>query len=320
MNSPVHVAAAAIFGADGRLLITRRAADAHQGGLWEFPGGKVEAEETVEKALCRELQEELGIEPTEYQPLIQIPFEYSDKSVLLDVWKVHQFSGEAKAMENQPMSWVSVDELDRQCFPAANRAIIDALQLPDHYMITGDHDGDDQRFLRRCQEAMDQGVAMIQFRSKHLSDERSSALLSKLRLICSEYGCRLIINGSFSLAEKVGADGVHLNGQQLNQLSGDEMAARERNPNWWLGASCHSRLQLEQADSLGVRYLSLSPVLPTATHPDAPTLGWDQFEQLVKSVSVPVYALGGMKPELISEVVQRGGQGVAAIRCYWGEF
>lgn len=88
MVKRVHVAAAVIRGVDGRILLARRADTQHQGGLWEFPGGKVEADESVATALSRELQEELGIQVTTARPLIKVQHDYPDKQVLLDVWEV----------------------------------------------------------------------------------------------------------------------------------------------------------------------------------------------------------------------------------------
>ncbi len=174
----IHVAAAAIFGEDGRLLITRRPDHAHQGGLWEFPGGKVEPGETVQQALFRELKEELGIEPRDYIPLIRIPFSYPDKTVLLDVWRVRSFDGKPQGLEGQPMRWVSVNQLDRAEFPAANCAIIDSLQLPDRYLITGDYT-DPEDFLGRLQRALAAGIRMVQLRDKTAIPDQTNLLLSK---------------------------------------------------------------------------------------------------------------------------------------------
>src|SRR3954465_8084222 len=78
----VHVAAAVIRGTDGKILIARRADTQHQGGLWEFPGGKVEPGEAVEAALARELQEELGITVEAARPLIKVTHDYPDKQIL----------------------------------------------------------------------------------------------------------------------------------------------------------------------------------------------------------------------------------------------
>jgi 8-oxo-dGTP diphosphatase len=126
---PVHVAVGVIVDEAGRILITRRAASTHQGGLWEFPGGKVEPGESVQEALARELYEELGIRigPAAI-PLLEIQHSYADKAVLLDVWVVSEFSGCAQGREGQPLAWVVPSEFDSYDFPAANVSIIEAVK------------------------------------------------------------------------------------------------------------------------------------------------------------------------------------------------
>ncbi|CAA0096264.1 8-oxo-dGTP diphosphatase [Zhongshania aliphaticivorans] len=129
----VHVAVGVIFNSQGQILIARRHNDAHQGGLWEFPGGKVESGETVCEALGRELHEELGItiQSSSCAQLIEIRHDYSDKVVLLDVWTVSDFDGEPSGKEGQPLRWVDRKLLSDYAFPAANIAIIDALLKAD---------------------------------------------------------------------------------------------------------------------------------------------------------------------------------------------
>ena len=123
----VHVAVGVILDADRNILITRRAPDAHQGDLWEFPGGKVEAGESLTEALARELREELGIVIGRTSALLEVRHDYGDKSVLLDVHVVWEFSGEARALEGQPMAWVAPAELGGYSFPAANMPIVAAV-------------------------------------------------------------------------------------------------------------------------------------------------------------------------------------------------
>jgi 8-oxo-dGTP diphosphatase len=123
----VHVAVGVILDADRNILITRRAPDAHQGDLWEFPGGKVEAGESLTLALARELREELGIVIGRTSALLEVRHDYGDKSVLLDVHVVWEFSGEARALEDQPMAWVAPVALGNYAFPAANEAIVEAV-------------------------------------------------------------------------------------------------------------------------------------------------------------------------------------------------
>lgn len=123
----LHVAAAVIYNPLGHILIARRPLDKHQGGLWEFPGGKVEADENARQALCRELFEELGIQVMAAQPLMQIPYEYPERHVLLDVFSVTAFEGEARGCEGQPLAWVEASELIHYPFPAANQPILDRI-------------------------------------------------------------------------------------------------------------------------------------------------------------------------------------------------
>lgn len=126
--SEVHVAVGVVLDDTHQILITKRAADSHQGGLWEFPGGKVEAGESVTQALARELKEELGIEPGRTSSLLQVKHDYGDKQVLLDVHVVWDFSGTAAGLENQPLLWVPFSALSQYRFPAANVPIVEAIQ------------------------------------------------------------------------------------------------------------------------------------------------------------------------------------------------
>jgi len=123
----VHVVAGIVRDTRGHILISRRHEHLHQGGLWEFPGGKVEADESVGEALARELLEELAVTVLVAEPFRQIRHDYPDKSVLLDFWLVSEFSGDARGVEGQPIEWVSVAALRDYEFPAANVPIVDAL-------------------------------------------------------------------------------------------------------------------------------------------------------------------------------------------------
>lgn len=124
----VHVAVGVILDEQRNVLIARRADDAHQGGLWEFPGGKVECGEKLESALARELREELGILIGRTSPLLQVRHDYGDKAVLLDVHVVWDFEGEARGVERQPLRWVAASELAAFTFPAANEPIVGAVR------------------------------------------------------------------------------------------------------------------------------------------------------------------------------------------------
>lgn len=124
----IHVAAGVIVSKSGDILLALRPQTAHQGGLWEFPGGKVEAGEPVADALTRELQEELAITVTDCVPLIEVSHDYPDKSVLLDVWLVTKFDGEPVGNEGQTVRWVAPEQLASYEFPAANVPIVEAVE------------------------------------------------------------------------------------------------------------------------------------------------------------------------------------------------
>jgi 8-oxo-dGTP diphosphatase len=308
MSKIVQVAVGVIKNSLGQILIAKRANDVHQGGLWEFPGGKVEAGESVLSALARELREELAIEVSSAQPLIQICHDYGDKSVQLDVCIVEEFTGTAVGNEGQPVRWVNALDLNDYEFPAANRPIITALQLPDVMLITAD-EACVQTFERKLQSALARGVNLVQLRQPELSAE----FIELAKKLCSDAGAHLQLNTSLDSYSGVAIEaGLHLSSQRL-------MALEERPVPLTVlfGASCHNERELQQAHAVGVDYILLSPVLPTNSHPNGETLGWDTFRGLVASCKVPVYALGGMTPQSIEQARVFGAQGVAGISAWW---
>ena len=126
----LHVAVGVIVNKNRQVCIAQRAEAVHLGGLWEFPGGKLEVDETPQVALMRELREELGITITEAQPLLTLPFDYPEdgRYVLLDFWLVTAFNGEPTGCEGQPVKWVAIEKLHDIHLPEANRPVIKQLQ------------------------------------------------------------------------------------------------------------------------------------------------------------------------------------------------
>jgi len=123
----MHVAVGIIRNATGDILIAQRPQHKYKGGLWEFPGGKIEANETVFEALQRELQEELDITVLSAEPWLKFQHDYTDRIVMLDVWTVTDFSGEPRGKENQPIRWISPHDFYHFEFPAGNRVILEKL-------------------------------------------------------------------------------------------------------------------------------------------------------------------------------------------------
>jgi 8-oxo-dGTP diphosphatase len=123
----IHVAVAVIV-QNQQVLIALRKPEQHQGNLWEFPGGKVEAGETVQQALKREVREELAIELHTMESLAKVSHDYGDKSVLLDVWWTDSFNGTPIGQEGQIIKWADMSALNQYEFPAANTVIVESIQ------------------------------------------------------------------------------------------------------------------------------------------------------------------------------------------------
>ncbi|MBN3563401.1 Nudix family hydrolase [Aliamphritea spongicola] len=310
MPELIHVAAAAIFNPQGKVLLALRSKKQHQGGLWEFPGGKVESGESVRDALARELEEELGIriDQASTRPLIQVPYHYLDKSVLLDVFKVSGFSGVPHGAEGQPLEWADITDLDSYDFPAANTPIVNALLLPEKIAITGTAESNAQ-YIEKSSRALNKGAQWLMLRAHGLE---SAERVELARTLMDREGADLCLNGSVEEANLAGVDALHLTSSKLMEMQ-DRSVFKGR----WLSASCHNEEQLQKAVALGLDFVTLSPVNPTATHPDQEGIGWDVFSQLANAYPLPVYALGGMTAENLETCWERGGQGICAIREFW---
>lgn len=305
-----HVVVAVIENKNGEVLIAKRHEHLHQGGLWEFPGGKVETGEAVLDALQRELHEELGLNMETAHPLIRTPYLYPDRKVLLDVWRVTAFNGEPHGAEGQRIEWTEKANLSRYEFPAANRPIITAVQLPSTYLITPEPGPD---FLQQLESALRAGITLLQFRAPALDVEGYLKLAHEVVALSHRYHARVLLNSDVELLEQCKADGIHLNSNRLMN-----MTTRPVTEDKWLAASCHNLEELQHAEKIGIDFALLSPVKSTASHPDATPMGWEEFYSLSERCTIPLYALGGMSKDDLSEAWRNGAQGIAAIRALWG--
>jgi len=308
----LQVAVGVIKNQQGEVLISKRADDVHQGGLWEFPGGKLEQGENSKQALARELREELGITVLTATRLIQVKHRYRELSVCLNVYIVPSFKGDVQAMEGQPTKWVAISDLKNDTFPAANLAIIEALTIPPYYPIIDASIGDQQAMLAHLNSLIACGYTLFQLRAKSFSKAEYKSLADKAIKTCREKGVRLFVNASINDALDMGAEAVHLSAAEM-------MAAKEKPslPNSLvLAASCHNQKDLQTASELGVLFAVLSPVCKTKTHINAEPLGWEQFERLADQAWLPVFALGGLGPKDINQAKLKGACGVAGIRAF----
>lgn len=312
--APVHVVAGVIQDARGRILLARRTAGRDLAGMWEFPGGKVDPGETPEQALARELHEELGISIKDCTPLIAVPQAYRDKRIVLDVRSIGAWTGSAVGRERQALAWAPPDKLASYPMPPADRPVVAVLRQPDRYLITPEPDPlQHQIFLARLDRALKAGVRRVQLRSHALDSVALRPLAEAVLKRCRAADAELLINSHIELALALGV-GVHLRATQLMELRERPLPTKLA-----VAASCHDDAELGHAETLGLDFVVLGPVAATTSHPDRSPLGWNGFARLRETVSLPIYALGGMDVADIANARAHGAQGIAAIRGLWPE-
>lgn len=310
----MHVMAGVMLDARGRVLLAQRPPGKHLAGLWEFPGGKLEAGESPEGGLVRELGEELGVEAVIAEPLIRVPWRYGERSLLLDARVIRHWQGEPHSLEEQALQWCAPDSVDLSILTPADRPILRALQLPSLYPITP-ADVPPEAFAawqQRLGTAIENGQRLMLLRFPLWPVECVRELAAGLLPLARARGAQLLLSGDIAGALMLGAGvGVQLKARQLASLDERPLPLQQ-----WVGASCHDDTELARALPLA-DFATLSPVSATASHPDAAPLGWPAFQAMVEAAAVPVYALGGMRAADASVARQAGGQGVAGIRGFW---
>lgn len=308
-NEIIEVVAAVLTRPNGEVMLASRPEGKVYAGYWEFPGGKVEAGESLEHALARELKEELGIVPVHSTRWITKIFAYPHATVRLNFFRVWEWQGEPHPHEGQTFAWDNPSAHSVEPLLPANFPILKALQLPPVYGISHAKSLGREAFLQRLDHALENGLRLIQVRDKDLPEAERLALAMEIVSRAKPYAARVLVNGPVEMAHAAGADGVHLD-------SGALMKCQVRPDCEWVGASCHNLEELTHAASIA-DFAMLSPVQPTESHPGEPTLGWERFSQLAAQSPIPVYALGGVTRADLDTARGHGAHGVAMLRGAW---
>ena len=265
----IHVMAGVLSDDAGRVLIAQRPVGKHLAGRWEFPGGKLDGDEAPLAGLRRELAEELGLELVAAEPLIRLHHDYNDRRVLLDVWRVTEWSGTPQGLDGQAFQWVTPDELPTVDLLKADRPIITALRLP--------------RIARRIAGA---GALVESVRHEHpqalfwdpLDAEAGSEEIREAVRAARRAGHRVIVCGEDIRAARTaaasGADGILLD-PSGGMLSIDTRGA------FVVGAICPTPRAAATAVAAGAHFLVLAPEGQIA---DA-----KKFAPLVHRLGLPVY-------------------------------
>jgi 8-oxo-dGTP diphosphatase len=307
----IEVVAGVVRDRRGRILLARRTEGRDLAGLWEFPGGKHEADESAEAALARELREELGIDIEIGAPVIRVPQAYPHKRLCLDVHGIRAWHGTVRGLEGQALAWVQPHKLADYAMPPADIPVVAALTQPDRYLVTPEPGDDDPQWLAALERALANGIRRVQLRAPACEPGRWRSLATQAATRAREAGAQILVNADLELARSLGT-GVHLRASQLAAL-----AERPLPVGLPVAASCHTVDELRAAQAIGCDFAVVGAIRPTATHPGVMPLGWEGFAGLREAVSLPIYAIGGLVPDDIPEARHHGAQGIAAIRGLW---
>lgn len=306
----VEVAAAVVTRPDGKFLLARRPEGKPYAGYWEFPGGKVMPDESLPRALQRELQEELGIHVERAHPWITRTFSYPHATVRLHFYRIIEWHGDPQPRENQVLLWQVAHRLEVEPMLPANAPVLRALELPAIYAITHATEIGAPVTLQRLQTALGQGLRLIQVREKNMRNEALADFARAVIALARGHRARVVVNcdtGGADFYREAGANGLHLSSSRLMML-------KQRPDAEWCGASCHNVEELYQAEQLGMDFVVLGPVLPTLSHPGCPPLGWRKFATMIQGCSIPVYALGGLRKDDLATAWEHGAHGLALMR------
>jgi 8-oxo-dGTP diphosphatase len=306
----IAVVAAVLQQPDGRFLLAQRPQGKVYAGYWEFPGGKVEPGESPLQALQRELHEELGIEVIEAYPWLIREFDYEHADVRLHFFRVRGWHGELHGREAQAFAWQRIDAIDVSPLLPANGPILNALAIPETYGVTGFAASEQAQAFSVVDAALQRGLRLIQVRGKDWPADAFADYARAIVIRAHAASARVLINGDAELAQRCGADGVHLTSLQLQTLT-------SRPPLPLVGASCHSAEELRCAEAAGADFAVMGPVLATPPHPDASLLGWAGFAGAVAGNRIPVFALGGLREADRAQSLISGAHGLAMIRGAW---
>lgn len=299
----IEVAAAVMQRADGRFLLAQRPPGKLYAGYWEFPGGKIEAGEPPERALARELREELGIDIERVYPWLTREYVYPHGHVRLNFFRVLAWRGEPHPREDQAIAWQALGLPSVSPMLPANAPVLASLVLPHEYAITDAGHRGTARMLAALERRLEQGLKLVQVREPELAHAERELFTAQVLGLAHRYGCKALTK-----EPAPGADGVHYTAAELMRLE-------RRPPHGLAAASCHTRAELERAMALGLDFAVLGPVLEKR---GAEPLGWQGFAGIARGASIAVYAIGGLTPADMDRAWRAGAHGLAMIRGSWG--
>lgn len=306
----IDVAVAVVFNAKGQVLWGCRPEGKPYAGYWEFPGGKVEPDETVWQALVRELKEELDITAKEGGPWFRIEHDYEHANVRLHLYRVWRFEGTPKSLEQQQFTWASLDSSDLSPILPATEPLLPKLAQPTA-MALSNYEAGFEACVKRLEQALsvNRVPVYVQFREKQLNGDVLIQAFEHCYSLCQKTGQAMLLNSDtwLNLREHLDNLPCPLHLTQAHLLSGQFQDLQ------CAGASVHDADSLRTAFDRGLSYAVLGAVKQTASHPGQPGLGWAQFLEMARAARLPVFAIGGLGWEDMCDARLHGAHGIAML-------
>jgi len=294
----LEVAVGVVFRADGAVLLGQRIPGKPYAGWWEFPGGKLEAGETVAQALARELHEELGLEVRASDPWVVREFTYPHARVRLHFRRVTSFSGEPRSREGQAFAWLHPGEIDVAPLLPATVPVIAWLRLPPEVLRSAAAALGEEAFVRALQRRLvTRRPAMLLLDEPALPAPRFDRLFHRVLPLCRAHGVPLLVGPSHPASFARAAGGLLLPGPE---------AGPERARLRVAGALVRDREGIARAAAAGLDFALLEGCPPAA------------WAQALDRAALPVYvAADGAGTGAEESARAAGAHGVAPGPAVW---
>ena len=306
----VNVSVAVLINDEHQVLLAERPFPKAWEGWWEFPGGKMEKNETSVDALYREIYEEIGVKITKFNKWVTRSHTSGDDNFTLHFFKVYEWEGEITSKENQKLVWTYLKKPNVYPILPANVFVQKAFDLPKYYAITNLSETSKKVFFNQLQKKISDGLKMIQVREKNISINELEVFSKEVIKICRPSNVKVIINSDMNLAYRIKADGIHLTSKNL-------LDSKKLPRNLIVSASCHTQKDIDIAEKLNINFVVLSAVNRTLSHPDISPIGWNKFQKIANKTNIPIYALGGLGINDYQVALENGAIGISSQRSIW---
>lgn len=306
---------AVVFNTNGQVLWACRPEGKPYAGYWEFPGGKVEPDETVWRALVRELKEELDITALEGGPWFRIEHDYEHANVRLHLYRVWRFDGIPKSLEQQSFTWASLDSSELSPILPATEPLLPKLAQPT-VMALSNYEAGFQACANRLEQALKAAELplYVQFREKQIKGDALIHAFEHCYGLCQKTGQAMLLNSDtwLNLRQHLDALPCPLHLTQAHLLDGQFQDLQ------CVGASVHDSESLQMAFDRGLSYAVLGAVMQTASHPGQQGMGWSKFLEVVQGARLPVFAIGGLGLDDMHQAQSHGAHGMAMLSKFTG--